>query len=94
MASRKELKKQLKKATDLLIEDAFIESINGDEKEVAKMDKVVDKIIDDRYDLLSKVSTYPNKESRAKIKEHFKGIKDELEAKVATYTKEIGRVGA
>ncbi len=93
MPSRRKLKKHVKIETDLIIEDAFIESINGDEKEAKKMDSMIDEIIDDRYEMLSRISTYPINESRAKVKEHFNAIKLDLTTKVADYSKKIGRVG-
>lgn len=93
MASRRKIKKNIKEKTNLLIEDAFIESINGDEKEGKKMDDIIDNIIDDRHSMLNKVSNYPRKENRAKIKEHFNAIRTDLDAKVTEYDKKIGRVG-
>tara|TARA_B110000503_G_C6993423_1_gene348362 strand:+ start:391 stop:672 length:282 start_codon:yes stop_codon:yes gene_type:complete len=93
MASRREFKKVIKDKTNLLIEDAFIESVNGDAKEAQKMDEIIDQVIDDRIEMLNKVCAYPNRESRAKIKAHFNEIATNLEAKTAEYTKKIGRVG-
>ena len=93
MPSRRKLKKKIKRETDLIIEDAFIESINGDEKEVKKMDSTIDSIIDDRYEMLSRVSNYPKNEKKAKVTEHFNAIKTDLDTKVADYSKKIGRVG-
>jgi oligoribonuclease NrnB/cAMP/cGMP phosphodiesterase (DHH superfamily) len=46
MASRRKFKKQIKNRTNLLIEDAFIESINGDAREAVKMDSIIDEVID------------------------------------------------
>ncbi len=87
MASRRKLKKSIKSHTNLLIEDAFIESLNGD----AKMDKVIDELIDTRFDMLSGVSNYPNKDSKAASK-HFNDLKAKLESTISDYTKKIGRV--
>ena len=92
MPSRRKLKKKIKQQTDLIIEDAFIESINGDEKEAKKMDTTIDSIIDDRYEMLSRVSNYPKSEKRAKVTEHFNAIKTDLDARVSDYSKKIGRV--
>jgi len=93
MASRRKFKKQIKNNTNLLIEDAFIEAINGDEKEAKKMDDIIDNIIDDRHEMLNKVSSYPLNENRATIKEHFKTIKTDLDSKATEYKKKIGIVG-
>lgn len=93
MPSRRKFKKQIKTKTNLLIEDAFIEAINGDEKESKKMDGIIDNIIDDRYEMLSKVCDYPLNDSRSAIKEHFKAIKESLSSKAADYQKKIGIVG-
>lgn len=87
MASRRKLKKAIKSETNLLIEDAFIESLNGDEK----MDKVIDELIDARFDMLSGVSNYPNKDSKAAAK-HFNELKEKLNSSVIDYSKKIGRV--
>lgn len=92
MASKRDIKKKIKSDTDELIEDAFIESINGDKKEAEKMDGIIDEIIDYRYDLLSRVSNHP-RENRAKVKEHFNAIRTDLSAKNKDYKKKIGRVG-
>ena len=93
MASRRKFKKQIKEKTNLLIEDAFIEAINGDEKESNKMEGIIDNIIDDRHDMLSKVCNYPNNEKRAAIKDHFNSIKDTLASKTSDYKKKVGIVG-
>jgi hypothetical protein len=87
MASRRKLKKAIKSETNLLIEDAFIESLNGDEK----MDKVIDELIDTRFDVLAGVSNYPNKDKKAAAK-HFNELKTKLNASVSEYSKKIGRV--
>jgi|GEM_PF-1242855 hypothetical protein len=93
MASRRKFKKQIKNQTDLLIEDAFIESINGDAKEAIKMDSIIDEVIDERQIMLNQVCAYPNRESRANIKAHFNQMEKDLQSKAADYIKKIGRVG-
>lgn len=93
MASRRKFKKQIKEKTDLLIEDAYMESINGDSKEAEKMDSMIDDIIDDRIAMLNKVCAYPNRENRANVKAHFNDISKSLETKATDYNKKIGRVG-
>ena len=92
MANKRDIKKEIKSYTDELIEDAFIESINGDEKEAKKMDEIIDEIIDYRYDLLSRVANSP-KGNRAKVKEHFRSIRNDLMTKGEEYRKKIGKVG-
>lgn len=91
MPSKRDIKKKIKSETNELIEDAFIESINGDKKEASKMDGIIDEIIDYRYDLLSRVSNHP-RENRAKVKEHFNAIRTDLSTKNADYSKKIGRI--
>lgn len=93
MPSRRKLKKQIKAKTNLLIEDAFIESINGGEKEAEKMDTIIDNVIDERLDMLSKVSQYPNNGKRSEVKSHFSSVKKDLEEKSNEFSKKIGRVG-
>tara|TARA_B100001109_G_scaffold255520_1_gene258973 strand:+ start:3401 stop:3682 length:282 start_codon:yes stop_codon:yes gene_type:complete len=93
MPNRRDIKKEIKSATNLLIEDAFMESMEGDAKEAAKMDQLIDELIDERYAIINQVSAYPKKESRSKIKKHFSGIREDLEKLVDSYTKKIGRVG-
>ena len=93
MSSRRKFKKKIKNSTNLLIEDAFIESINGDPKEERKMDQLIDTIIDDRFEMLSKISSYPKNGKRAEIRNFFDTIEKELSEKVITYSKAIGRVG-
>ncbi len=93
MASRRQFKKVIKGKTNFLIEDAFIESLNGDQKEAEKMDTIIDDLIDDRIEMLHNVCVYPNRESKAVIKEHFNDIAKNLEVKTAEYKKKIGKVG-
>jgi hypothetical protein len=93
MANRREIKKEIKQKTNLLIEDAFIESINGGKKEAEKMDKIIDELIDARYEMISKVSTYPKNGSSSEIKKHFSALQSELSNKVEEYDKKIGHVG-
>jgi len=92
MANRRKLKKEIKKETNYLIEDAFIESIQGDEKEAKKMDGIIDNIIDDRFEMLSKVSNYPKGEKRGVIKKYFKDVRTTLAEKKKDYTSKIGTV--
>ncbi len=92
MASRRKLKKKIKSETNLLIEDAFIEAINGDQKEEKKMDGIIDSIIDDRQEMLNKVSAYPNNANRADIKGHFATLKADIQKKASDYSKKIGAV--
>ncbi len=88
MASRRKLKKSIKQSSNLLIEDAFIESLNGD----AKMDGLIDKIIEQRFESLNKVCAYPNRGSRAEVKAHFEGLKSEFDKGITEYTKKVGKV--
>lgn len=87
MASRRKLKKAIKLQTNLLIDDAFVESINGDEK----VDQVIDELIDFRFDLLTDVSNYPLKDKKATAK-HFNEVKTKLNTSMGEYSKKIGRV--
>ena len=88
MASRRKLKKAIKSETNLLIEDAFIESLNGDDK----MDKVIDELIDTRFEILSAVSNYPLNDSKATAK-HFSDLKTKLNSSLKDYSKKIGHLG-
>lgn len=92
MASRRKLKKKIKAETNLLIEDAFIEAINGDQKEESKMDDIIDSIIDERQEMLNKVSAYPINAARAEVKEHFDSLKTALQNKASEFGKKIGAV--
>ena len=89
MPSRRKLKKTIKKQTDLLIEDAFIEAINGDKK----MDQLIDELIDERFDFIAKVSQYPNDKTAKEIREHFQALKGEFSKSLDSYTKKVGKVG-
>ena len=92
MPSRRKLKKQIKNSTNEIIEEGFMESINGDAKEAEKMDKVIDDLIDYRIDLLSKVSNYPLNGKRSEVKQHFESLKKEMKNKNEEYSKKIGHV--
>lgn len=89
MPSRRKLKKKLKKETNLLIEDAFIEAINGDKK----MDQLIDDVIDKRFDFIAQISQYPHEKEGKKIREHFHNLKGEFAKSLDDYTKKIGKVG-
>jgi hypothetical protein len=93
MANKRDIKKDIKNATDRLIEDAFYQTLDAAEKEAKKMDDVIDKIVDERFDLIKKVNQYPKKEETKKVKAHFAEVKQELSKMVDEYTKKIGKVG-
>lgn len=86
MANRRKLKKQIKEESNLLIEDAFIESLNGDQK----MDKLIDEMIDKRFELIAKISNYPSDKKAARS--HFNDLKKELSENIQNYSKKIGKV--
>ncbi len=92
MANRRELKKEVKSSTNLLIEDAYLEAMEGDEKEKKKMNGIINDIVDARHDFLSRISSYPKSKDRTKVKDHFNAIRTELETKTADYSKQIGRI--
>lgn len=92
MPSRRKLKKGIKSTTNDIIEEGFVESINGDAKEQDKMDKIIDDVIDYRFELLSKVSNYPRNSKRAEIKKYFHNIKEELQKHNSDFSKKIGHV--
>lgn len=92
MANKRDIKKDIKKASNRLIEDAFYQILDAAEKEAKKMDKVIDKIVDERFDLIRKVNQYPKKNQTKKVKAHFTKIKQELNKMVDEYTKKIGKV--
>lgn len=92
MASKRDIKREIVNKSNLLIEDAFIEMMKGDDKEAAKMDELIDEIIDERYSLLSDVCNYPKNEKNKKIKAYFADIRKNLNTKSADYTKKIGLV--
>lgn len=93
MANKRDIKKQIKEATDRLIEDAYYQTLEADEKEVKKMESVIDELVEQRFDMLNRVSNYPQDANRAKVKEHFSGVLADLEKHTAEYSKKIGRVG-
>ncbi len=91
MANKRDIKRDIKNATDLLIEDAILKSLNSDKKKVESIDKLIDEVIDIRYDLLSKVSNYPNKENRKAIKKHFSAIQESLSKAKTDYASKIAQ---
>jgi len=93
MANKRDIKKQIKSETNRLIEDAYYQSLEADDKLVKKMDGFIDEIVEKRFDLLRGVGHYPKGEKRAKVKEHFNAIRTELDSHVAEYSKKIGRIG-
>lgn len=92
MASRREIKKAIKSSTNQIIEDGYMESINGDKKEKEKLDKVIDEVVEYRMDLINRVSNYPRHGKRSEKKKHFANIKGELEKNNLDYNKKIGHV--
>lgn len=69
-----------------------MESINGDAKEAEKMDKMIDEVIDYRFDALSGISNYPIHGKRSEVKKYFAKIKEKLHAQNKEYSKKIGHV--
>jgi len=92
MPSRRKLKKQIKMSTNEIIEEGFMESINGDSKEAAKMDAFIDEVIDYRFDALSGISNYPLHGKRAEIKKYFADLKEKVHAQNEAYSSKIGHV--
>jgi hypothetical protein len=92
MANKRKLKKRIKQQTDILIEDAYYQSLEADEKQAKAMDTLIDDVVDTRQSLLSRIADYPNRGNRAKVKEHFNAIRTELHTHVGEYGKKIGRL--
>ena len=92
MANKRALKKLIKDNTDRLIEDAYYQTLEADDKEVKKMEAVIDEIVDKRFELINKISNYPLNKERRLVKEHFNAIQTELEKISVEFSKKIGRV--
>ena len=75
-----------------MIEDAYYQTLEADDKEIKKMESLVDEIVDKRFDLINRVSKYPLNKDRRQVKEHFSAIQMELEKMALEYGKKIGRV--
>jgi len=88
MPSRRKLKKSIKNNSNLIIEDAFIQMINGPNADEKKLNKIIDELIDARFDLISKVSQFP-RGSRKDNKAHFQTLKEEVEKKMQEFQKKI-----
>ena len=93
MANKRDIKKEIKKETDRLMEDAFYQTLDAAKKEAEKMDKVIDDIVDKRYELIRQVNQYPKKEDVAKVKAHFESVRKELKEQIDSFSKKIGKVG-
>jgi len=93
MANKRDIKKEIKQSTNKLIEDAFYQTLDAGDKEVKKMDELIDKIVEERFELISKVNQYPINGEAKEIKSHFKEVREELGKLADEYTKKIGKVG-
>ena len=93
MANKRDIKKEIKQSTNKLIEDAFYQTLDAADKEVKKMDELIDKIVEERFELISKVNQYPINGEAKEIKSHFKEVREELRKLADDYTKMIGKVG-
>lgn len=93
MANKRDIKKEIKQSTNKLIEDAFYQTLDAADKEVKKMDELIDKIVEERFELISKVNQYPINGEAKEIKSHFKEVREELGKLADEYTKKIGKVG-
>jgi len=93
MANKRDIKKEIKQSTNKLIEDAFYQTLDAADKEVKKMDELIDKIVEERFELISKVNQYPINGEAKEIKSHFKEVREELRKLADDYTKKIGKVG-
>jgi len=93
MANKRDIKKEIKQSTNKLIEDAFYQTLDAADKEVKKMDELIDKIVEERFELIRKVNQYPINGEAKEIKSHFKEVREELRKLADDYTKKIGKVG-
>lgn len=92
MSNKREMKKLIKEHTDKLIEDAYFQTLEADDKEIDKMEKVIDELVDKRFELINRTANYPLNKKRAEVKEHFNAIQADLEKLNTEFSKKIGRV--
>ena len=92
MSNKRELKKLIKEHTNRLIEDAYYQTLEADQKEVKKMESIIDEIVDKRFELINRISNYPLNKNRREVKEHFNSISSDLEKLSIEFSKKIGRV--
>lgn len=92
MSNKRELKKLIKEYTNRLIEDAYYQSLEADQKEIKKMEGIIDEIVDKRFELINRISNYPLNKNRRQVKEHFNAIQTDLDKLNLEYSKKIGRV--
>jgi len=92
MPNKRELKKQIKEHTNRLIEDAYYQTLEADQKELKAMEAVIDEIVDRRFELINRVANYPLNKNRREVKEHFNSIQADLEKLNVEFSKKIGRV--
>ncbi len=78
MASIKDLKKNINFVLSDVIEECYVSQLSGDDKNNAKIEKIIDEAIATFDDLITKVNE-KNIENKNK---HFKSVNADLESKV------------
>ncbi len=78
MASIKDLKKNINFVLSDVIEECYVSQLSGDDKNNAKIEKIIDEAIATFDDLIAKVNE-KNIENKNK---HFKSVNADLESKV------------
>lgn len=89
MANKRDLKKQIKKRTNNLMEDAFSYTLNNPGENDSKADKLIDNIADKWFDLVSKVNHHPKNGKRSEVKKHFTEIKKELHESASKFEEKV-----
>jgi len=78
MASIKDLKKNINYVLSDVIEECYVSQLSGDDKNNAKIEKIIDEAISTFDDLIVKV----NDKSVENKNKHFKSVNEDLESKV------------
>lgn len=92
MTSRKNLKKGITNSFGILYNDLILYKVFTKNADVEKADKLIDKIADTHFELISRVSTSEGKDVKGRTKAYYNKIKADLKTALNQYAKEIAEL--
>jgi hypothetical protein len=89
MSNRRELKRNINGLLGDVIEECYESLLNNEGKNEKEVEAIVDEAVDLADHLITKANAAKKLKSRAEIKKHFSGIKEELGDKVIGFVEKL-----
>lgn len=82
MASRRKLKKQINNSFELLYNDCILYKVFAKNANVGKADEIIVQITELHTDLLKRVNISEGKDVKARVKNYYKKLNEDLKSKI------------